>query len=479
MQFEEFDKKVKEAADRHHPAYDQQAWDKMENLLDKHLPVKEDKRRRFLLLLLFTLLLGGTALLITKPWKSGNRNDSGIASSNSQTATPVNNNSNAPQPVNNSNTVNTNNTSTSQPVPSIQTKDGKEAGNSPVTANNLASPQQSQEIGNTVPGNNKVSNKSSFRKTAQPERDNNAGVAISSGTAKTSHKKNLPVSDKNNKVSSAQPELVATNDNSNNPKQTGGHSPVSNSQPVTSDNKTTTTSETAAQNVVGATMPASGKSTEQPKEETKKTDLVKVKSKRKSYFFLAASMGPDVSFTGSDKLGKMKLPGGIGLGYSYKDRVTLRTGFYQARKIYTASPSAYNPPAVFYNYYPYLEKVEADCKVYEIPLLVSYKFGNKPGKGFFATTGLSSYLMKKETYNYFYKASPTGPTYSRKFTLLDANKHFFSVVTLSAGYQLPLGKRFSISAEPYAKIPLKGVGYGKVKLNSGGVLFSVGFRPFH
>ena len=38
MQFDEFDKKAKEAADHHHPAYDEQAWAKMEKKLNKHLP---------------------------------------------------------------------------------------------------------------------------------------------------------------------------------------------------------------------------------------------------------------------------------------------------------------------------------------------------------------------------------------------------------------------------------------------------------
>ena len=33
-------------------------------------------------------------------------------------------------------------------------------------------------------------------------------------------------------------------------------------------------------------------------------------------------------------------------------------------------------------------------------------------------------------------------------------------------------------AEPYIKLPLSGVGYGKVKLNSGGLLITVGFKPF-
>ncbi|MGB5026996.1 MAG: hypothetical protein WBO38_00740, partial [Chitinophagaceae bacterium] len=71
MQFEDFDKKIKEAAEHHHPAYDEMAWDKMEKLLDKHLPQKEDKKRRFIFFLLLFLFLGGAGIIIGKPFRPG------------------------------------------------------------------------------------------------------------------------------------------------------------------------------------------------------------------------------------------------------------------------------------------------------------------------------------------------------------------------------------------------------------------------
>jgi hypothetical protein len=41
-----------------------------------------------------------------------------------------------------------------------------------------------------------------------------------------------------------------------------------------------------------------------------------------------------------------------------------------------------------------------------------------------------------------------------------------------------LNKNISLQAEPYLKIALDGVGYGKVNLNSAGVLFSAIIKPF-
>jgi hypothetical protein len=52
------------------------------------------------------------------------------------------------------------------------------------------------------------------------------------------------------------------------------------------------------------------------------------------------------------------------------------------------------------------------------------------------------------------------------------------VVNLSGGYQYHFSKRFSLLAEPYLKMPVSGIGFGKVKLNSAGVLITASLRPF-
>ena len=44
MQFDELDNKIREAAENHHPAYDENAWAGMEKLLDKHLPQEKEGR---------------------------------------------------------------------------------------------------------------------------------------------------------------------------------------------------------------------------------------------------------------------------------------------------------------------------------------------------------------------------------------------------------------------------------------------------
>ena len=85
--------------------------------------------------------------------------------------------------------------------------------------------------------------------------------------------------------------------------------------------------------------------------------------------------------------------------------------------------------------------------------------------------------MKKETYDYSYKSN-YGQPYSRSYSYDNKNQHLFSAVTFSGGYQYTLNKKVSLSAEPYLKIPVKGIGFGKVKLKGGGVLFTASIKPF-
>ena len=88
----------------------------------------------------------------------------------------------------------------------------------------------------------------------------------------------------------------------------------------------------------------------------------------------------------------------------------------------------------------------------------------------------SFFIRKDEKYDYQYKTA-YGP-YTHKTEIKDKNKHYFAVLTLSGGYQYQLNKRISLQAEPYVKLPLAGVGEGKIKLNSAGILFTATVKPF-
>jgi hypothetical protein len=117
--------------------------------------------------------------------------------------------------------------------------------------------------------------------------------------------------------------------------------------------------------------------------------------------------------------------------------------------------------------------VEGDCRIAEIPLLMTWHVGRGGQRNWMLTAGVSSYLMKKEEYYYTYKNSATGPTLYRNWENHNRLNALFSVLSFSAGYRLTLSPRFQLLTEPYLRLPLTGVGYGNVRLNSGGIQFTL------
>jgi hypothetical protein len=417
MQFDEFDKKLKAAAEHHHPTYDERAWERMEKLLDKHLPVEKDRRRFLFILLLMLIGVGGAGILIVQPWKKNTGRD----------------------------------------VSAVQ----KTQLSNPVTAN---LPAKAQETGNNIG-------------SQSSDKEDIIGVTIETGTGNAPVIGNPVLSKRSveKNVKRTMAEKIAAAE----PKDQVYVVPDQKETPAAilsgNDNKSTDPFSLRKEN-----PNSTGNQTGSVKNEQSTSHITSQKTskgKRQHDFFISASAGPDMSFVEGNS-GTVKLFGGAGLGYTYNNRVSLRTGFYSGRKVYTADADAYYPPSVFYTYYPYLEKIEADCQVYEIPVLLSYKFGKGNKRNFFASAGLSTYLMKEEKYEYYYKTTPTGPTLSRSYTLNNVNKHFFAGLTLSGGYTKDLSRHVSITAEPYIKLPLSGVGYGKVELNSAGVSFSMNVKPF-
>jgi hypothetical protein len=206
---------------------------------------------------------------------------------------------------------------------------------------------------------------------------------------------------------------------------------------------------------------------------TASTDKKKTEKKFPSNFGLTFSAGPDASFVSLKRFGKINLTYGAGIRYDFAKKLTVRTGFYVTKKIYTASPEQYHTPG---GNYPHLVGVDANCKIYEIPLSLAYSFGHKKNHNWFANVGLSSFIMKTEDYTYNYKNYNQAYSYYQKVS--NENKHYFSVLTISGGYNYRFNKRVSIQAEPYLQLPLSGIGNGKIKLNSAGVLFTVNIKPF-
>lgn len=184
--------------------------------------------------------------------------------------------------------------------------------------------------------------------------------------------------------------------------------------------------------------------------------------------------GPDMSnvrFTDIDKFGYNV---GLQLAYRFNNRWSVNTGLTYTRKNYTAQGKDFTKPVGNYWYNADVKKIAGDCVMFDIPLNVRYDLSIRPKTRWFVSAGASSYIMTDQNYtvDYLYNGIPR--TYPHEeYT---SSTYLFSIVNLSAGFETKLNKRLSLQAEPYFKLPTRGLGYGKLDLNSYGLYFSLRYQ---
>lgn len=181
---------------------------------------------------------------------------------------------------------------------------------------------------------------------------------------------------------------------------------------------------------------------------------------------LAINTGPDFNSTSSLIGGKATVVFGMAVGVGLTKQLSIKTGLNYTQKKYAAGPSDYtfnNPNAK-----NTVEEIDAACKVLEIPLQASFKVAESNKHSVELNAGLSSYLMLTE--KYVYKYHPHLYREDRTVEYNNDNQHILNVVDLSATYYTKLkNKKLALGITPYVKIPLSGVGAGRVPLKSSGI----------
>ncbi|KQB99514.1 outer membrane beta-barrel protein [Pedobacter sp. Hv1] len=188
--------------------------------------------------------------------------------------------------------------------------------------------------------------------------------------------------------------------------------------------------------------------------------------KHKIPISLAISAGPDFNSAAALLGGKTSVAVGVSVGVGLSKRLGVQTGLIYGSKNYSASGYDYtfNNP----NTQSIIASIEALCKVLEIPLKATYNLTENQNRSIEVNAGLSSYIMLRE--NYVFKYQPSLNRQDRTNEVINANQHFFSVLDLSATYNIKLkSKKLALGFEPYIKIPLSGIGEGNVPLKSSGV----------
>jgi hypothetical protein len=195
---------------------------------------------------------------------------------------------------------------------------------------------------------------------------------------------------------------------------------------------------------------------------------------QKSKWAFSAAVSADLSATGLEGFTDPGTMIGLGVEYYLAESWSLQTGATYAVKRYTALGSEYETPGWISARPDDFLSATALCIVIDIPFNIRKYFYTKNGNTFFASTGVSSYLMLREDYNYEY--TEDRPNWSTFWRYENRNKHYLGILNLSVGYEKPLTDKLALGIEPFIKLPLTGIGQGRVRFLSFGANLAIKLR---
>ena len=462
---------------------DLHSWQKLHPKLDTALPEKKERKRRFLIIFLMSLLVGGglvfSGIFNNKPpiaseKNTGNAQDQKADKTNQpgdqtttkeQSTKPGDNSTNnntandksvTQEPATGSETAKTDNTTqgpVSKQQPALQDNNSRPQTNTSsisnnttrrhTTRNNTSSVRQNQlprNNGSIIPGDK---NKNAITSQSGSNKPISNNSSISSNTS-------IPDATTNGKDKITEDKLLERSE----PALAGSGNGIDVQSKINKPKKDQlwSTESTLSPSVVA-------KNNKQPR----------------NRWEFGLTYAPDISTV---KFSHTQSPGhnlGITIGYNFTKRLSLQTAFIYTTKNYKMNGSEYNPPKGYWTDYIKLETVSGECNMWDIPINLRYNIAPRKKSNFFVSSGLSSYLMQEEDYNFFYYYN--GNPVNRYRSMDTTRRHWMSVLNISVGYERQIGKSFSWQVEPFFKQPLTGVGFGSMKLNSTGIYFSLKYKP--
>jgi hypothetical protein len=210
---------------------------------------------------------------------------------------------------------------------------------------------------------------------------------------------------------------------------------------------------------VNVTAPAAKKDTtvRQPRNKTK-------------HFYAGVFGSPDLSTVKMQSVKSVGSTFGLILGYTFNGgHWAIETGAYVDRKKYYTDGEYFNTKEVRLPSNSYLDDVDGTCYMWEIPLNLRYNFNPGAKTSWFATAGFSTYLMSHEKYAYGYNWMGSATVLDSAWNIHKSSQYPFSIINLSAGFEQRLGKIGNLRVEPYVRLPLTGLGTGKLPIMSAGV----------
>lgn len=192
-----------------------------------------------------------------------------------------------------------------------------------------------------------------------------------------------------------------------------------------------------------------------------------VKQQQTKGFYYGILASPDISTVKGQRVANVGYGLGVIVGYRLSERLAIETGVLWDRKYYYSKGDYFSTKKLPVQSYVHITDVDGWCNMYELPLNVRYFFANGKKSSWYVNAGVSSYLMKKESYDYRY--TRYGQPGAMSWDYDNATKNWFNIIHAGIGWERRAGVLGTLRVEPYLKASVGGVGIGSLPLTSFGL----------
>jgi len=200
------------------------------------------------------------------------------------------------------------------------------------------------------------------------------------------------------------------------------------------------------------------------------------KPTKESGIYAGVYLSPDISTVKFQSVKNTGVTIGFLIGYQFNKKLSLETGLAWNKKHYYSNGDYFSTKNIVLPANAKITKLDGVCKMIEVPVTIRYNFKSSVKTNLSVSAGVSSYIMKSESYDY--TIDHTGLQYPRSAGYKNSSTNLLAVATVGFGYNRFLGKGAALRLEPYIKIPLTGVGIGKLPIMSTGMNIGITKKLF-
>jgi len=200
---------------------------------------------------------------------------------------------------------------------------------------------------------------------------------------------------------------------------------------------------------------------------TKKKLKPNSKTLKEKRFYAGIIEGPDFSKVKASSFKGPGLGAGILIGYKINQSFFAETGISYDTKSYSSDGNNFYEKGASMPDGMVINNLTGRSKILEIPIKIGYRFYQNKKINLFAAGGVSTYIMTNEKNNY--NVTMNGNSEKMEGNYKKSSVKIPAVFNFSVAMEKQLSDLLKIRLEPYLKLPLQGVGVGKLPVTSAGI----------